>query len=47
MADSNINSVLSVCATTSGRVKELPIKDGQLIFIQDVGRIAFACVLSP
>lgn len=41
MADSTINTILSVCATTSGRVKDLPIKDGQLIFIQDKCRIAF------
>lgn len=31
----------SVIATTSSRVKELPIKNGQLIFVQDKGRIAF------
>ena len=41
MADSTINTILSVCATTSGRVKDLPILDGQLIFIQDKCRIAF------
>lgn len=41
MADSNINTILSVCATTSGRVKDLPIVDGQLIFVQDKCRIAF------
>lgn len=34
-------SAFSVVATTSGRVRELPIKDGQLVFIQDVGRVAF------
>lgn len=43
MADitSNIGTVLSVCATLGERVKELPIKDGQLIFVQDKRRIAF------
>ena len=35
------NSVMSLIATSSSRVRELPIKDGQLIFIQDLGRIAF------
>lgn len=33
-------NIMSVIATKSGRVKELPIVDGQLIFVQDVGRIA-------
>ena len=33
-------SILSVCATSSERVKDLVIKNGQLIFIQDTGRIA-------
>ena len=32
---------MSLIATTSSRVKDLVIKDGQLIFIQDLGRIAF------
>lgn len=32
---------MSLVATTSSRIKELVIKDGQLIFIQDLGRIAF------
>lgn len=31
----------SLVATKASRVRELPIKDGQLIFIQDIGRIAF------
>ena len=34
-------SIMSLIATSSARVKDLIIKDGQLIFIQDVGRIAF------
>ena len=34
-------AILSVCATTSDRVKDLVIKDGQLIFVQDTCRIAF------
>ncbi len=43
MADSILNTspILSVCATTGERVKELTIKDGQLIFVQDKHRIAF------
>lgn len=42
MADTNlsVSPVLSVCATLGERVKELPIKDGQLIFVQDKHRIA-------
>lgn len=35
------NTILSVCATTGERVKELTIKDGQLIFVQDKHRLAF------
>lgn len=34
-------SILSLVATSSARIRDLIIKDGQLIFIQDVGRIAF------
>lgn len=42
MADTNnTKSILSLIATSSSRIKDLIIKDGQLIFIQDVGRIAF------
>lgn len=39
MADTK--SIMSLIATTSPKVKDLIIKDGQLIFIQDLGRIAF------
>lgn len=39
MADTN--SVMSLIATNSSRIKDLVIKDGQLIFIQDIARIAF------
>ena len=35
------NTVMSLVATSSQRIKELTIKNGQLIFIQDLGRIAF------
>ena len=35
------NAVMSLVATSSSRISELVIKDGQLIFIQDLGRIAF------
>ena len=42
MADTTATkSVLSLVATTSDRVKDLVIKNGQLIFVQDLGRIAF------
>lgn len=40
MVDTTIKPVLSLVATTSSKVKDLVIKDGQLIFIQDLGRIA-------
>lgn len=35
------NEGVKVIATSSSRVKELPIKAGQLIFVQDLKRIAF------
>ena len=42
MADAtNTKPVMSLIATTSSRISDLIIKDGQLIFIQDLGRIAF------
>lgn len=42
MADAtSTKSVMSLIATTSSRISDLIIKDGQLIFIQDLGRIAF------
>ena len=42
MADTtNTKSVMSLVATSSSRIRDLIIKDGQLIFIQDLGRIAF------
>lgn len=43
MADSilSTNPILSVCATVGERVKEIPIKNGQLLFVQDKHRIAF------
>lgn len=41
MADLTTRSVLSVCATTSSRLPDLAIKNGQLIFVQDKCRIAF------
>lgn len=34
-------SIMSLIATSSSRIRDLVIKDGQLIFMQDVGRIAF------
>lgn len=43
MADvvNNTAAILSVCATTSDKVKDLVIKNGQLVFVQDTCRIAF------
>ena len=41
MTDTNTKQILSLVATKSSRIKDLVIKDGQLIFIQDLGRIAF------
>lgn len=41
MADTNIKQVLSLVATSSSKIRDLVIKNGQLIFIQDLGRIAF------
>lgn len=38
--NNKVNPVLRVCATTSQRVRELPIENGQLIFVQDLHRIA-------
>ena len=35
------NAVMSLVATSSSRIRQLPIKNGQLVFIQDLGRIAF------
>lgn len=40
MADNKTKTILSFCATVSDKVKDLVIKDGQLIFIHDEGRIA-------
>lgn len=41
MANTNIKTAMTVCATTSSRLPDLAIKNGQLIFIQDKCRIAF------
>lgn len=40
MADSTNKTILSVISTTSSKVKDLVIKDGQLIFVHDNHRIA-------
>lgn len=40
MAESETKTILSLCATTSEKVKDLVIKDGQLIFVHDAGRLA-------
>lgn len=42
MADTtSTKTVMSLVATSSSRIRDLVIKDGQLIFLQDLGRIAF------
>lgn len=42
MADtSNTTPILSVIATNASRLSDLSIKNGQLVFIKDKGRIAF------
>ena len=41
MADTTSKSVLKLIATTSSKIKDLIIQDGQLVFLYDVGRIAF------
>lgn len=40
MADTTGKEILSVIATTGSRLSDLPIKNGQLIFIHDRQRIA-------
>ena len=41
MDKNSTKAIMSLVATTSSKIKDLIIKDGQLIFIQDLGRIAF------
>ena len=41
MDTTNTQAVMSLIATTSSKIRDLVIKNGQLIFIQDLGRIAF------
>ena len=41
MSDTNATkATTSLIATSSSRIRELPIRNGQLIFVQDLGRIA-------
>ncbi len=42
MADTTnaTKAIMSLVATSSSKIRQLTIKDGQLIFIQDLGRIA-------
>ena len=41
MSDTNATKATTfLIATSSSRIRELPIKNGQLIFIKDLGRIA-------
>lgn len=39
--NNNVETVLTVCATTSNKLVDLAIKDGQLIYCQDKAIIAF------
>lgn len=41
MADTTTKPIMSLIATSSSKIRDLVIKDAQLIFLQDVGRIAF------
>ena len=42
MADTNaVKPIWKLCATTSERIRDLIIQDGQLVFIQDTETIAF------
>lgn len=40
MADTTAKTVMSLVVTTSDKVSDLVIKDGQLVFVRDIGRIA-------
>ena len=40
MAEAIQYPILSVCTTVGSRVSELPIKNGQLLFVQDKHRVA-------
>ena len=41
MADTTSKSVLKLIATTSSKIRDLAIGNGQLIFLHDIGRLAF------
>ena len=41
MVNTTARKTLSVCATTGSHLPDISIKDGQLIFVQDLHRIAF------
>lgn len=41
MADTTQKSVFKLIATTSSKIRSLTIKNGQLVFLYDIGRIAF------
>lgn len=41
MADTTTKSVFKLVATTSSKIRNLTIADGQLVFLYDIGRIAF------
>ena len=40
MADATTRAVLKLVATTSSKIRDLVIENGQLVFLQDIGRIA-------
>ena len=41
MDTTSTKSVMSLVATTSSKIRDLIVKDGQLVFLYDIGRIAF------
>lgn len=41
MADTTTKNVLKLVATTSQKIRSLTIESGQLVFLYDIGRIAF------
>lgn len=41
MANTTTKNVLKLVATTSSKIRDLVIENGQLVFLYDIGRIAF------
>jgi hypothetical protein len=40
MSDMTTKTIMSLIATESSKIRNLPIRNGQLIFVKDLGRIA-------